>query len=254
MMALLLWATLNVLEYLASYITIWMDIHVWHAELGSCFLSQVDSTSAAGWMRKSRFSDAMHLHLELSHELATLIMGHDSCLYSQWFKGDKNQLTDSLSRDHHLSDLDLLALLFSEIPEQMPVNFKLYLLPPELISKLTTWVLNLPASMQSLGKPLRSKLATEATGSSISRESNLMLTYSSQDSPEARSTGSSEDLGQPSVPMMSSPTQVHQQLLHQYLQQSAPPSMLWQRPAGLTTSRAQSMMLTEISHSFYNDN
>jgi len=41
-------ATLNILEYLASYITIWMAIHVWGAERGSHFLSQVDSTSAAG--------------------------------------------------------------------------------------------------------------------------------------------------------------------------------------------------------------
>jgi len=77
-------------------------------------------------MRKSSFSNAMPLHLELSRELATLIMGHDSCLYSQWFEGNKNQLTDSLSCDHHLSDPDLLALLSSEIPEQMLMNFKLY--------------------------------------------------------------------------------------------------------------------------------
>jgi len=139
-MDLLLWATLNVLEYMASYITIRIDIHVWHAEPGSCFLSHVDSTSAAGWMRKSSFSDATPIHLELSCDLMTLIMDHDSCLYSQWFEGNKNQLTDSLSCDHHLSDPDLLALLYSENPEQIPMNFKLYLLLPKLVLKLTTWI------------------------------------------------------------------------------------------------------------------
>jgi len=251
---LLLRATLNVLEYMASYITIWMDIHMWHAEPGSCFLSQVDSTSAAGWMRKSSFSDATPLHLELSRDLATLIMDHDSCLYSQWFEGDKNQLTDSLSRDHHLSDPDLLALLYSAIPEQMPTNFKLYPLPPELVSKLTTWIRNLPASMQLPGTPLRSKLATGATGLDTSRPLSSTQTHSSRDSLEAKSTESLEDLEPPSVPMMSRPTQVHQQLLHQYLQQSAPPSMLWHRPTGQTTARAPYMMQMGSSPSFYSDN
>jgi hypothetical protein len=43
-------ATLNVLEYLAGYITLWMEIHVGKAPKGSCGLSQTDSTSAAGWL------------------------------------------------------------------------------------------------------------------------------------------------------------------------------------------------------------
>jgi len=105
--------TLNVLEYLASYITIWMEIHIWGTEKGSCFLSQVDSTSAAGWIYKSSFSDLNPLHLELSRELATLLMDHSQCIARE-----ENELTDSLSRDHHLSYTELLALLHSCIPKQ----------------------------------------------------------------------------------------------------------------------------------------
>jgi len=246
-------ATLNVLEYLASYITIWMEIHVWGAEKGSCFLSQVDSTSAAGWIRKSSFSDLDPLHLELSRELATLLMDHDSCVYSQWFAGEENELTDSLSRDHHLSDSALLALLHSRIPEQIPKDFKICPLPQELVSKVTTWLHNLPASTRLPGTPLRSKLATGATGSGTSRPSNSKMTPSCPVSPAAKSTESSVVSAPLFEPTMFRPTQVHHQLLHQYLQQSAPPSMLWHRPIGLTTARAPSTMPMGNLPSFYSN-
>jgi len=64
---------------------IWMEIHIWSAVKGSCFLSQVDSTLAARWFWKPCFSDLKSLHLELSREMATLLMDYDSCMYSSWF-------------------------------------------------------------------------------------------------------------------------------------------------------------------------
>ena len=86
-------ASLNALEFLASYITIYMDIHVGAAPTDSCFLSQGDSTSAMGWLHKSNFNDAKPLHLSLARAMADLIMDHNLCLYSQWFPDDKNNLT-----------------------------------------------------------------------------------------------------------------------------------------------------------------
>jgi len=247
-------ATLNALEYLASYITIWMEIHMWGAEKGSCFLSQVDSTSVAGWIRKSSFLDLDPLHLELSWELATLLMDHDSCVYSQWFAEEENELTDLLPCDHHLPDSDLLTLLHSCIPKQIPKDFKICLLPQELLSTVTTWLRNLPASMQLPGTPQRSKLATGATGSSTSIPSNLPTTHSCPASPAAKSTISSVALALLYEPMMFRPTLMHHQLLHQYLQWSAPPLMLWHRPTSLTTERAPFTMLMGSSSSFYNYN
>ena len=47
---LCLCTSLNALEFLASYITIYMDIHVGATPADSCFLSQGDSTSAMGWL------------------------------------------------------------------------------------------------------------------------------------------------------------------------------------------------------------
>jgi len=246
--------TLNVLEFMVAYITTWMDINVGRAPRGSCFLDQMDSTTGAGWIRKSNFSDAEPMHLTLARKFASLILDSDSCLYSQWFAGDKNDVTDSLSRDHHLSADALLNLLCSTVPDQIPANFALCLLPPELISKITTWMLSLPASMASPAKPTRSKLTTGAIGSSIKSSLNSNVTSSSTASLGLRDTESLPALEQPFVPTKSSPTLVHQQLLRQYLEQSVPPSMLWLRPLGLPTNQAPSTMSQATLHSFYNGN
>ena len=180
-------------------------------------------------------------------------MDHNSCLYSQWFPGDENNLTDSLSHDTHLDNNALLTLLLSHVPKQIPEGFCICTLPLELVSRIMTWLHNLPASMESLGAPQQSKLTTGATGKHSSMRSNSMVTPSSLVSPGVSSTASSPPLPWPSAPMMPRTTQVHQVLLHQYLTQSAPPLMLWHRPTGLTTGQAQYTMMKENTLFFYSD-
>ena len=250
---LCLCASLNALEFLASYITIYMDIHVGATPTDSCILSQGNSTSALGWLHKSNFDDAEPLHLSLAWAMANLIMDHNSCLYSQWFPGNENNLTNALSCDTHLDDDALLTLLLSHVPKQIPEGFCICPFLLELISQITTWLHNLPASMESLGAPQQSKLATGTTGKHSSMRSNSMVTPSSLVSPRVRSTTSSQPLPWLSMPMTSRTTQVHQVLLHQYLTQSAPPSMLWHRPTGLTTGQAQYMMMKKNLLLFYSD-
>lgn len=245
-------ATLNLLEYVAGYITLWMDVHVGSAAPGSCFLSQTDSTSAAGWIKKSNFSDAEPMHRDVARDTARLMMDHDSCLYSQWFEGAKNELADSLSRDHHLSNDKLLTLFHSTIPSQVPSNLKICPLPPDVVSKIMTWLRNLPPSTQLLMAPQRSKLATGRIGKLSLSASNSPMIPTSVTSLAVRSTDSLLPLAPPSETMMSRPTQVSNQLLRQYLQQSEPALMLWRRPSGLTTSQAQSTMPMGNLHSFYN--
>jgi hypothetical protein len=58
-----------------------MDIHVGNAAKGSCFLSQIDSTLAVGWILKSNFEDVHPMHLQVARAMAELIMGHDSTVY-----------------------------------------------------------------------------------------------------------------------------------------------------------------------------
>jgi len=48
--------SLKSLEFLACRITIWLDFLDNEIQEESCILSQTDSTSAAGWLRKSNFA------------------------------------------------------------------------------------------------------------------------------------------------------------------------------------------------------
>jgi hypothetical protein len=225
----------------------------WEGSERLMFLSQTDSTSAAGWLRKSNFDDRDPLHLDIARETADLIMAQDSCLYSQWFRGKLNEVTDSLSRDDHLSDTDLMTVLHCNMPEQVPEDFKIYPLPPSVKLKIMTWLCSLPPAMQSPAAPQQSKIATGDIGRPTSRQSNSMMTHTSKLSPSANSIESLLDSVQPSATMTSRTTRVHQKLLHQFLEQSQPPSMLWHRPSGKRTYQVPAMTVTNDLHSFYRD-
>jgi hypothetical protein len=103
--------SLNSLEFIACVITIWVDILNQEINPEDCILSQTDSTSANGWLRKSNFSDSDEeaTQLTTARHLAKLIIDSQSCIYSQWFGGADNVVSDALSRDFHLSD-NLLML------------------------------------------------------------------------------------------------------------------------------------------------
>jgi hypothetical protein len=75
----------------------------------SCLLSQTDSTTAMGWLRKSNLTDKLDetVQLATARRLANLIMSTESSLYSQWFPGSQNVIADSLSRDFHIEDAHL---------------------------------------------------------------------------------------------------------------------------------------------------
>jgi hypothetical protein len=202
-----------------------MEIHVGNAKAGSCFLSQTDSTSAAGWIQKSNFGDVHPMHLQVAQATATLMMDHDSTVYSQCFKGKSNEVADAFSRDHHLSDTQLLNLFLSLIQEQIPNNFRICPLLPDAVSRIMTWLHSLPPLTQSPKEPQQCKLATGAIGKPTSKPLSLMMTPSSPPSHKEINTDWLLVLPLLSEPMMSNHMPGHQQLLHQYLAQSALPWM-----------------------------
>jgi hypothetical protein len=97
-------SSLNSLEFLSCLITLWVDILSGEIASESCLLSQTDSTTAAGWLKKSNFADKSDeaVQLTTARHLANILIKTKSCLYSQWFPGDQNIVSDSLSRDFHL--------------------------------------------------------------------------------------------------------------------------------------------------------
>jgi hypothetical protein len=127
----------------------------------SCVLSQTDSTTAAGWINKSNFTESKDeiVQLYTARKLASIIIEAESCLYSQWFQGDDNQVADSLSRDFHLNDSELTTFILNSIPEQVPFGFKIQPVPPpEIYSWVTCLLRNQPSTQQWSQEPIRSKL------------------------------------------------------------------------------------------------
>jgi len=139
-------SSLNSLEFLACLIAIWIDD--FHQVLlpESCVLSQTDSTSALGWLRKSNFADKVDEMVQLStaRKLADIMLSSNIGLFSQWFPGEENVVADSLSRDFHLSDVDLSNLLLLHCPDQVPFGLKILPVPPDIISWLTCLLLSQP--------------------------------------------------------------------------------------------------------------
>jgi hypothetical protein len=131
----------NTLEFLAAVISIWMEISSTSTPPLSCILALGDNTSAVGWLHNVNVdeSDNKALHI-ISRKLAALLMSANCCLYSQHFKGEHNEVADTLSRRHDLSDSALVALIFSSYPDQIPGTFKIDLLPPSIISWMI-WLL-----------------------------------------------------------------------------------------------------------------
>ena len=93
-------------------VTIWMHITEGNIKAESCLLSQTDSTSAEGWLRKSNYDkDSQSSNCEVKSHLATTVISSKSCLYLQWCERKKNDVSGALSHDHHLFDSLLTSLL-----------------------------------------------------------------------------------------------------------------------------------------------
>ena len=65
-------------------------------------------------------------------------------LYSQHFTGVLNVISDSLSRDYHINDYNLISLLQRSFPQQAPKKFKISPLPPTIIFGINSNLLAMP--------------------------------------------------------------------------------------------------------------
>jgi hypothetical protein len=102
----------------------------------SWLLSQTDSSSASGWQQKSNFADNLDEAIQLSaaRKLSDLLINSESNLYSQWFPSGQNSMSNSLSRDFHVSSTNFSSLLYLNFPEQAPFGLTILPLPPKIVS------------------------------------------------------------------------------------------------------------------------
>ena len=243
--------SLNLLEYLASAITIVVTAHHDKIQPEDCVLSQLDSTTADYWLQKGggQFKGAERaIHLEVSRWLSSCLLDIGACSYSQWIPGEENVIADSLSRDHHLEDITLTNMLHLFASPQMPPNFHISPLPDEINSNIILWLQKGRAPADYRLTPKRSTLAPLLAGRSSSSPSVLLATPSSTDFslPSAHAL-----LGPLPMPFVQ-PSTVATETTRWQRQQSVIPSQHYQRPLPRTTETTQSSTLRARLIEFYN--
>ena len=118
-------ASNNLLEFMASIISPWIDIIAERLSKGDCALSMTDSTTSAGWIRKTNFKEDIldpieaKTRIKIARHHALVFIEKDIKEYSQWFEGEKNPVADALSREFKRPDTELTNILRSLFPSQL---------------------------------------------------------------------------------------------------------------------------------------
>jgi len=211
-------------------------------------LSQTDSSSASGWLHKTNFaeSDDEIAQMATARQIAYLMLENQSCLYSQWFPGDENIVSDCLSRDFHLPDKTLTIFIKSSTPSQVPFGLTINPLPKEIVSWLTNLLQNLPEKTQWSSQPTRSKLSLGLGIPSTFTPSEFQ-TFISQNSPNPNDIQSWEhlDTQYDRVDSILNETNLVKR------SQLEPPWIMWHRPTDWPTTLTQDSTSTVNLLSFY---
>jgi hypothetical protein len=243
--------TLNSLEFIACMITIWIDMLSGNIEYELCILSQTDSSTAAGWLRKSNFTDSGDeiVQMTTARHLANLTIQHKCCLYSQWFPGDENVVSDALSRDFHLSNTELSNMITTFTPKQVPFGIKIQEPAKEISSWLICLLQNQPAKEQWSKVPTRSSLYHGCATETTCLQSDAM-THTSKVFPEHNAIESWQHLlmHYKKEDLVLELTKPSKQI------QSEPPWIMRHRPLSWLTSPTQDWTTKVNLHSFYSDN
>jgi len=225
---------------------------LFRAKARSGWTSLSTHASAAGWLRKSNFAEDQDEEIQLStaRKLAALLIDSQCCIYSQWFSGETNNVSDSLSRDFHVCDPSLAAALSAAFSTQVQFGLEIHPLPIEISSWVTSLLLLCPQIMQWSKEPVRSSFARGGDTKTTSCQLDYNMTSSWKGSIEGNalkfsvlSLSQSEKVDLVlSLPNFSKPTR------------SEPPWTAWHRPTSWLIEPTQDWMQMESLLSFYNDN
>ena len=230
-------AHINLLEFIAQVVSIWIDVLEEKVKPLDCLLGMGDNTASMGWMRRANFREKnendhdWYAKQVVARKLARLVLESNAVLYRQWFKGAENTVADSLSRDAYFLPCHTHQQFLSQTtPHQVPPNFKVSQVPSKISSFISSTLLLLPVQQQRLVRPKPSELALGHPGilSSYKLES---LPHSLRGSPDSNKISSCQRLHkQPAKPP--SLKEIEQSW---WREQSTPPSHMWRRPSGQTT-------------------
>ena len=249
-------ASNNLLEHIAAIITTWVDILAGRLKHGDCALSMTDSTTSAGWLRKSNFIEddespiqaTIRLEVARHHALHYLQTGIRE--YSQWFRGVENKVADALSRDDDRSDDELTNIFRSHCPSQVPPFFEIVPLPNEIISWLTSLLLRLPQKKELEEEHTRTTLGRGPATPNIATASASTATISSMVCPDSTS---SQSLGL--SPWLYAKGDFRDSLMLPWLKtQSQIPLTQWLRPSEKTEEKTHTGTPNATLGDFYRGN
>jgi hypothetical protein len=251
-------ASNNLLEYVASIISPWVDLLAGRLHRGDCVLSMTDSTTSAGWLRKTNFREfsgddpdpvQAQVRIETARHHATLFLEAGVKEYSQWFPGRENNVADALSRDFDRSDAKLTQILHDTCLSQLPQHFHIAPLPNEISSWLTSLLQKLPVKEQLREAHTRTKLGRGDVSPNTSSPSDSATISSLTPSQDPNETRSLEHL-----PWLSVRGDFQEHLMTPWLwAQSEIPSRMYVRPSGRTANPTQPRTTTSNLASFYTD-
>ena len=244
-------AHINLLEFLAQLVSIWIDIRANRVQKLDCLLGMGDNTATMGWLRRANFREQQEGDIEwyakqkVARKMAKLVLESDTVLYRQWFRGVDNDVADSLSRDaFFLSHANHTKFLLHTIPSQVPRGFRVQAIPREIASFITSILQPLPVRQQRLKPQKPSEIALGNAG--------LLSSYklepphsTSTVFPPSRKTSSCQHSHNQSEKRPS----LQEIVQNWWREQSEPPCHMWHRPSGQTIGRTPDWTLMEKSAS-----
>ncbi len=171
----------NWLEFLASLITIWLEVLYRQTLRESCLLTLGDNSPAVGWLHKVNVDKETSKPLQMmTRHLASILTEAKCCIYSQHFRGINNNMADVLSHEHHLTDTDLIKSIHTHFPHQAPKSLAILPLPPNVSSWVTCLLQSFSKqrAIQKVCKRKRSEYGKD--GDLTSRVLSLTLTHFSK--------------------------------------------------------------------------
>ena len=249
-------ASINMLEHMASTIGPWIDIINNRLRPSSCVLSMTDNTTSAGWLRKSNFTPSnehpatTEAKLRIARSHAKRMIKFNMREYSQWFPGHKNIVADSLSRDFHVTNTDLVSKFNKHFAPQIPPHFNIYALPREIECWICALLQRLPEQQQSLEAHHSSNFELGNAGNPSSNQLIFPRIYSSTNS----NATNEQRLYQHSLMHIEEQSFLNENFLNWVREQSDVPWTMWHRPLGSTNVKIHGSTQTRSLRDFYSSN
>ncbi len=157
---------------------------------------------------------------------------------------------DTLSRDDDRSEKELINILCTHCPSQLPQHFKIVPLPSKITLWLTLLLLWLPVKQQLVEKHTRTKLGRGTVTPNAANNADSATTYSSANSPDSTKSRSWAPL--PGLSMKDG--FLDEAMIPWLKNQSLIPSTLWLQPSKNMDARTWRKTLTITLWDFYTNN